>query len=167
MELLIVIDPFVEPGLGVIPPATPRPEGVGEGILEEVPAAFKQWPDDVKRLKHAMDTHAVAGSRGWVVFRLADGTSPDSNTVYEIRLHAVKHMNWDRDNMIYLEIQPGGMSFGEAEAVLTFARQMHDAGFRIPDPTFDFDPVMPYQPGDRQKKIKHLASGGKYYPKGY
>jgi hypothetical protein len=132
-----------------------------------VPDAFRKWPDDVKRIKHAMDTHAVAKSVGWVAFRLADGTSPDSNTVYERRVDCVKHQGWDRDNVIYLDIQPDGMSFGEAEAVLSFARSLHDAGFRIPNPEFDFDPVMPHQTADRRKKIAHLASGGKYFPKGY
>lgn len=132
-----------------------------------IPAAFRTWPDDVKRIKFAMDTHAVAGSRGWVAFRLEDGTSQDGNTVYETRVDAVKHQKWDLDERIYLEILPGGMPLGEAEAVLVYARAMYDAGFRIPDPAFHFDPVMPYQPADRRKKIAHLASGGKFYPKGY
>lgn len=134
--------------------------------MQQIPAALRHWPDEVKRLKYAMDTHAVAGSRGWVAFRLADGTSPDNHTVYETRVEAVRHQNWDRDNMIYLEIIPGGMPYGEAEAVLQFARALHNAGFRIPSPDYDFDPTMPYQTSDRKKKIAHLASGGKYYPKG-
>ncbi len=107
-----------------------------------------------------MTMHAVARSQGWAVFRLADGT-PADHTPYPARTEAVAAMRWDRDNFLYLEIQPDGMEPRAAQAVLNYARALHDAGFRLPDPEFDYDASMPAFSWDRAKTIRHLVSGGK------
>ena len=120
----------------------------------------KVYSDDAKRISHEMTMHAVAKSQGWATFRLSDG-SPVGHNAYPTRVEAVMSMRWDRDNILYLEIQPDGMTLREAEAVLTYARTLHNAGFRIPAPEFEFDASMPTFAWDRANQIRHLASGGK------
>lgn len=119
------------------------------------------YTDDAKRICNEMNLHAVAKSQGWVVFRLSDG-SPVDHVPYPTRIEAVRHMRWDRDNFLYLEIAPDGMpSAAEAQGVLDYARALHDAGFRLPSPDFDFDNTMPAFGWDKKKTIRHLTSGGK------
>jgi len=122
--------------------------------------ADKPYSDAARRIADEMTLHAIAKSEGWVAFRLSDG-SPLDHAVYERRIDAVKAAGWDRDRFIYLEVQPDGMPLKEAQAVLDFARTLHDAGFRIPSPEFEFDPTMPLLPADRRRTIRHLASGGR------
>jgi hypothetical protein len=121
---------------------------------------IEKYSDEAKRIADEMTLHAIAKSEGWVCFRLSDGTPLDHN-VYERRIDAVKAAGWDRDRFIYLEVQPDGMPVKEADACLRFARMLHDSGFRIPSPEFEFDPTMPLLPSDRIKTIRHLASGGR------
>lgn len=118
------------------------------------------YGDDARRIADEMNMHAVAKSEGWAVFRLSDG-SPFDHVPYARRTDAVKATGWDRDRFLYLEIQPDGMSGKEADAVLRYARMVHDAGFRIPSPDFEYDPAMPLMPHDRLATIRHLASGGR------
>lgn len=128
----------------------------------------EQWPDDVRRLKDEMDMHAVAGSYGYAVIALADGT-PLDHTPYPTWNDAVKAAKWDRDRYIFLEIQPGGMSHKEAAAVLKYARTMYDAGFRIPSPDWDAGPLVssvPHQEWDKKRMIRQLVSGTPLYPQG-
>lgn len=125
-----------------------------------IPAAFQRVSDDAKRVSEEMNMHAIAGSSGWACFRLSDG-SPVDHTPYPTRIEAVMHMNWDRDRIMYLEIDATGMEPRFAQACLDYARMLHDHGFRIPDPTFNYDPTMPMQLWDRKATIDHLASGGK------
>ena len=121
----------------------------------------RRYTDDARRIADEMNLHAVARSRGWAVFRLSDG-SPVNHVAYERREEAVRDMKWDRDNFLYLEIQPDGMPDpAEGQAVLDYARMLHDAGFRLPSPDFDFDPTMPMQAWDRAATIRHLTTGGK------
>jgi hypothetical protein len=118
--------------------------------------------DASKRMADAMTMHWLAGSAGhWVAFKLADGTSPDRNTAYETRIECVKHQKWDRDNIVYLEVVPGGMEPKEAGAFLQWARFLHSQGWRLPDPEFNFDNGMPDSRADRLAMARHLISGGK------
>jgi hypothetical protein len=120
------------------------------------------YADASKRMAEAMTMHALAGSAGqWVAFKLADGTSPDRNTAYETRIECVKHQKWDRDNIVYLEVVPGGMEPREAGAFLQWARCLHSQGWRLPDPDFDFDGGMPDTRADRLAMARHLISGGR------
>lgn len=114
--------------------------------------------DAARRIADEMNLHAVAKSDGWAVFRLSDGRPFDHNP-YPFRVAAVKATGWDRDRFLYLEIQPDGMQLQHAQACLDFARMLHDAGFRIPSPEFEFDPTMPLMPHDRRSTIRHLAGG--------
>lgn len=131
-------------------------------------AVTLDWPDDVKRVKDAMDMHAVAGARGWVALALADGR-PLDNAAYDSWNDAVKAAKWDRDRYIFLEIQPDGMSYREAKAVLDYARTLWDAGFRIPSPDWEHGQAMsmPTQPADRARMVRQLVSGRPLVPEGY
>jgi hypothetical protein len=125
-------------------------------------AAAPVEDDAARRIADEMTLHALAGKAGhWCAFRLADGTPMHRGTCYETRREAVRFCKWDRDRVIYLEVQPVAMDPREAQACLNFARQLHDAGFRIPDPDFEYSPTMPLLPADRVKTIRHLASGGR------
>lgn len=122
--------------------------------------------DAAKRIADAMTMHTLAGSAGcWAAFRMSDGM-PVDNTAHPSRESAVKAAGWDRDTTVYLEVQADGMPPEAAEACLTFQRQLHDAGFRLPDPNFAFDVSRPMQAIDRFKKIRHLATGGREFPRG-
>jgi hypothetical protein len=79
-----------------------------------------------------MNLHAVAKSKGWAVFALADGHS--DNVPYEDISDAYRAMKWDRDNYLYLQIPAGGADPAEMQACLDYARMLHDAGCRLPDP---------------------------------
>jgi hypothetical protein len=128
----------------------------------------QDWPDDVKRVKDEMDYHAVLGHFGWVAFKLADG-SPVDHTAYETWNDAVRAAKWDRDRYMFLELQPDGMTYAAAKAVLDYARTLSKMGFRIPSPDADFGQAMsmPYRPRDRRVMARQLASGKPLYPQGF
>lgn len=124
-----------------------------------------RWPDDVRRVKDEADMHAVAGSRGWFAVAMADG-KPLDHTAYESWNDAVRAARWDRDRYIFLEIQPDGMTYREAEAVLKYARGMYDMGFRIPSPDWEHGQAMsmPYHAHDRKRMARQLVSGTPLIP---
>jgi hypothetical protein len=94
----------------------------------------RPYTDAARRMADTMNLHAVARSRGWAVFALADGRSPD-NTAYESIGDAYRAMRWDRDNYLYLQIPAGGVNDpAEMQACLDYARTLHKMGARMPDP---------------------------------
>src|SRR5271154_6184950 len=94
----------------------------------------RPYTDDARRMADTMNLHAVMKARGWAIFALADGRSPD-NVAYEDIGEAHRAMKWDRDNYLYLEIPAGGVGDpAELQAVLNYARALHKAGYRLPDP---------------------------------
>jgi len=131
--------------------------------MKQALAAAPTASDAARRIADEMTLHAIAGTRGWCAFRLADGMPVQRGTCFERRVDAVKAAGWDRDTTIYLETQPVGMHPREAQACLDYARALHDAGFRIPAPDFEYDPSMPLLRVDRVKAIQHLASGGRLH----
>jgi hypothetical protein len=93
----------------------------------------RSYTDDARRMADVMNLHAVCKSRGWAVFALANGTS--DNVAYETREEAVMAKRWDRDNFLYLQIPAGGVNDpAEMQACLDYARALHKAGYRLPDP---------------------------------
>jgi hypothetical protein len=121
----------------------------------------KTYSDAAKRIAEEMTMHSVNGQAGhWASFRLSDGTS--DHAPYQTRIEAVMANKWDLDNYAYLEITPDGMQPKEAQALLEYFRTLHDAGWRLPDPSFDYDPTMPQFEWDRRKTIAHLVSGGRH-----
>jgi hypothetical protein len=126
----------------------------------------RKYTDDARRMADTMNLHAIAKSRGWAVFALADGRSPD-NTAYPDISDAYRAMKWDRDNYLYLEIPAGGVNDpAEMQGCLDYARALHKAGYRLPDPR-DFhapDRGFPvHQPPlmrvDWRRQINELAKG--------
>jgi hypothetical protein len=116
------------------------------------------WPDDARRIADEMTLHTIAGNTGrWCAFRLADGKPVARHACFDTRIDAVKACKWDRDNYVYLEVQPDGMTPRAAFEFLDYARQLHNAGFRLPDPEFDYAASMPTLMSDRVKQINHLA----------
>jgi hypothetical protein len=125
---------------------------------------MKPISDAARRIADSMNLHAVAKSKGYAVFSLQDGRSPDNNTPYENLGDAYRIMKWDRDNYIYLEIQSGGVVDEIIQAYLDYARMLRDNGGRMPDPR-DFnapDKDFPYHTppllqADWQKQISELV----------
>ena len=123
----------------------------------------RPFTDDARRMADAMNLHAVARSKGWAVFALADGRS--DNTAYETLDDAHRSTKWRRDDYLYLEIPAGGVNDpAEMQACLDYARALHKAGYRLPDPR-DFNapdrgfPVHqpPVMRGDWRRQIRELA----------
>lgn len=92
----------------------------------------KPYEDAAARMADAMSLHAVARSKGWAVFALADGRS--DNTPYETLDDAYRSTKHDRDRYAYLEISPNHCDPVIMQAFLDYARMLHDAGGRMPDP---------------------------------
>ncbi len=135
----------------------------------EWPAGWRRLPggrpfsDAAARMSDTMNLHAVAKSKGWAVFALADGKG--DNTPYETYEDALRSARWNRDRYLYLQIPAGGVNDpAEMQGCLDYARTLHDMGARLPDPR-DFhapDRDFPYhQPpvlrGDWMRQIRELA----------
>lgn len=96
--------------------------------------ARRPYTDAARRMADTMNLHAVCKSRGFAIFALADGRSPD-NGVYEDVGEAYRAMKWDRDNYLYLQIPAGGVGDpAEMQGCLDYARTLHALGHRLPDP---------------------------------
>lgn len=120
---------------------------------------MQKFSDDARRMADAITLHAVAGNSGkWAVITLADGR-PFTYSAYDTRYDAVSATRWNRDRYVYIKIAPDGMTPKAAEAFLSYARQLHDAGFRLPDPADSIQPdiTMPLLQKDRQRQIKLLT----------
>jgi hypothetical protein len=125
----------------------------------------RPYSDAAARMADAMNLHAVARSRGWAVFALADGKS--DNTAYETRDDALRAKRGDRDRCLYLQIPMGGVSDpAEMQGCLDYARILHDMGARMPDPR-DFHAgdrefpyhVPPVMRSDWARQIRNLTRG--------
>lgn len=152
----------VRSSLATRPPALPYHAG---GMPVQAPTlSGRPYGDAARRMSDTMNLHAVAKSRGWAVFALADGRSPNL-TPFPGYAEAIASTRWDRDNYLYLQIPAGGVGDpAEMQACLDYARALHAAGYRMPDPR-DFhaaDRDFPaHQPPalrrDWLPQIRHLA----------
>lgn len=128
-----------------------------------------KWPDPVRRVKDTMDMHAVAGGHGYVAFNLTDGrpymgTYPSRGTA---RRAAEKST---RDHLLIIEIQPDGMTYREANAVLQYERTLISQGVRTPD-TLETEEnsgllSMPRTRYDRRRMAAQLRLGRPLTPVG-
>jgi hypothetical protein len=113
------------------------------------------------RASDAVTLHALAGSAGkYAALSLLDGSPSPGNVAYDSQLAAIAALGWNRDRFAVVFIPPDGMPPREAEAVLTFARQRYDAGFRYADPNRGYnqpDISMPALPADRARQIRLLT----------
>lgn len=126
-----------------------------------IPEAFIKYSDAAKRMSDEMTMHTLAGKAGhWAAFRLSDGR-PRDHTAYVTRVEAVMAQRWDRDETVYIEITPDGMTPKACEAFLSFARFVHDQGWRLDDPEFNYDGGMPAFSWDKRAMARHLVTGGK------
>lgn len=107
---------------------------------KQLPPGWKVGPggrpysDAAARMADTMNLHAVCRSRGWAVFALEDGRSPEL-TAFEDYGSALASTRWDRDRYLYLQIPMGGVNDpAEMQACLDYARALHKMGARLPDP---------------------------------
>lgn len=128
----------------------------------------EQYPDPVLRVKDEMDFHAVAGGFGYAVFSLQTG-SPLTHHTYPSRAAARKDgEKQTTDHLLILEIQPDGMPYNEAQAVLRYERTLISQGVRTPDQFEDEANSgllsMPHQAHDRVRMAQQLRTGKPLYP---
>lgn len=127
-----------------------------------------KWPDPVLRVKDTMDMHALAGSHGYAVFSMADGR-PVTHNFYPSRAEARRFAERKtQDFLLILEIQPDGMTYREANAVLTYERTLNNMGIRSPDTLEDEANSgalsMPRTRHDRRRMAAQLRKGKPLYP---
>lgn len=131
---------------------------------------MNDYPDDVKRVKDAMDMHAVAGGYGYAVFSLQTGI-PVTNDLYPSRGDARRMAaRKTQDHLLILEVSPDGMPYNEAQACLNYERTLIARGFRSPDSleTAENSGLLsiPRTKHDKQRMIRQLASGKPLLPEG-
>src|ERR1700733_581083 len=130
----------------------------------------EKWPDPVRRGKDEMDLHAVAGGSGYAVFSMQDGR-PITHDTYPSRRDARRFAEkLTTDFLLILEVQPDGMPYREANAVLCYERSLNAAGVRTPDQFEDEQNSgmlsMPRTKHDRRRMAKQLISGKPLLPEG-
>lgn len=129
------------------------------------------WPDDVKRVKDAMDVHAVGGSAGqYAVFSLQTGT-PVVMDVFPSRRDARRIASMrTTDALLILQVAPDGMPYNEAAACLKYERALWSSGFRTPDSMESEENSgmlsIPRTKGDRKRMAAQLISGKPMLPDG-
>lgn len=127
-----------------------------------------QWPDDVRRVKDAMDLHAVAHGKGYAVFSLQTGI-PVTNDLYPSRRDARRMAERKTsDALLILEARPDGMPYNEAAAVLKYERELYSMGVRTPDSLESEENSgllsMPLNRHDRRRMAAQLRKGKPLYP---
>jgi len=85
---------------------------------------------DTYHLHRSSDIHGAIGN--WFAAALADGRS--DGYIYPTKKSAIRHQHHQEMYYTYIQITPANMSICAAEAMLTVARRMYDAGFRMTDP---------------------------------
>lgn len=128
-----------------------------------------KWPDPVLRIKDEMDLHAVAGGSGYCAFNLQTGKPMSRGNTFPSRAAARRNAEKrTMDHLLILEVQPDGMPYQEADAVLRYERAMISAGIRTPD-QFETEEnsgllSMPRQASDRARMMRQLQTGKPLYP---
>lgn len=129
---------------------------MGESLSVPLAGFGLKCGDAARRLSDEITLHAIAGSAGkWAAIKLADGSS--DRTAYDSRSSAVSHQSRP-EYCTFVLIPPGGMTVKEADVLLSFWRQVYDAGFRAVDPRDDI-PSMPLRPEEAVEQIRLF--GGK------
>jgi hypothetical protein len=81
------------------------------------PARAIGHTDGARRIADACTMHWLAigwdSSKYWVAFRLEDGRSPDNNTLYDSKRHAVSHLR-NGAPCVFIKLHPGGVNVCEA-----------------------------------------------------
>jgi hypothetical protein len=131
----------------------------------------EKWPDPVRRVKDAMDMHAVGGGRGYVAFNLQTGKSMSGHNTFPSRAQARRNAEKKtRDHLLIVEISPDGMTYREADACLRYERALVSAGVRTPD-EFETEEnsgllSIPRTAHDRRRMAQQLITGKPLLPEG-
>lgn len=101
------------------------------------PARGSGHTDAARRIADACTMHWLAigwdSIRYWAGFRLEDGRTPDNNTLYDSKRHAVSHLR-NGAPCVFIKLHPGGMNVCEAEVMLKMYRQAYLNGSPYADP---------------------------------
>jgi hypothetical protein len=100
-----------------------------ESGLAGDPGPLGTYSDEARRISDAMTLHILADRDGnpgkWLAFRLSDGTG--DGVVYDTPIEAAD-AQLHYKQCLYLQINRGGMSYREAQVMLTYYRKVYDAG---------------------------------------
>ena len=148
-------------------PGMRRGTSLRKGLL--VDTERLKWPDPVLRIKDEMDLHAVAGGTGYFAFNLRTCKPLSRGNTFPSRAAARRNAEKrTMDHLLILEIQPDGMTYREADAVLRYERTLVSAGVRTPDHLETEENSgalsMPRTKHDQKRMIKQLVSGKPLYP---
>jgi hypothetical protein len=131
-----------------------------------------KWPDPVLRVADEMNMHAAAHTPGdpfgYAVFSMETGT-PVTHDLYPSRARARQSAEKiTSDHLLIIEMQPDGMPFREAEAVLKYERTLvYNLGVRSPDSleTEENSAIlsMPRNRHDRRRMARQLKTGKPLY----
>jgi hypothetical protein len=100
----------------------------------------------------------------WFVVTLADGRSPDNDTLYPTRQAAVRYTarkGCERD-CAYVPIKPGTSDARELATFLAVQRRMRDAGLAVPDsdaPGGGLSPIVRASAQDQYTLLRNLFKG--------
>jgi hypothetical protein len=123
-------------------------------IPAHVPAAFRAPDDASRRCADAVNLAAIAGCTGmWVAIRLADGRS--DGQVYDTREAAISHQPRP-EFCTFVQVPPDGMPDHEAQALLAYWRELHDANVRDDAQQM---PLIPLLARDRRRQLAILKKG--------
>ncbi len=107
---------------------------------------MRKYSDAARRVADAANLHSHAvgfanASGKWIACKLADGES--DGVLYDSKHDAIRSQKMDEKYYVYVNLQPTGMTYSQAETYLTFVRQMYDAGWRIKGVDGDRTPLLP------------------------
>jgi hypothetical protein len=116
----------------------------------------KSVSDESKRMSDAVNLAMSLGGAGkWMAFRLQTGST--DHAIYSSRADAVAHCSMP-SLFCFLQVAPGGMQPREADAYLSYFRQLYSAGGRFNDSDFRM-PLMPLTGADKRRQIDVLVKG--------
>lgn len=112
---------------------------------------------DTYHLHRTADIHNAVGN--WFAAALSDGRS--DGQIYPSKKAAIRHQHHNEMYYTYIQITPANMSVCAAEAMLTVARRMYDAGFRMTDPDDQRrEPIIRSSAEDQFAFVTHGISTG-------
>lgn len=107
-----------------------HPGRTGRHVLSCKYMDLQNYSDDAKRCSEAVNLHITAAiAQGdimgavnhWIAIKLEDGSSPDSNSLYDTKEQAVTHQS-NPKHCCYIKITPDGMSVRDAASYLRINR---------------------------------------------
>lgn len=99
------------------------------------PGPLGLYSDAARRASDTINMHLLADREGnngrWVAIRLSDGGS--DGKVYDCKCDAIRFQLHEKQ-CVYVQIQPVGLDYRDADILIRMHRQYYDRNFKMPDP---------------------------------